>query len=77
MVQGNLTGGIYSRPVAMGNVTYFIIGGIVLTKAAHSTPSVGLVELTPAALHILLATMFAYVAFTHPNIRKKQNKVGG
>ena len=32
--KGNLTGGIYSRPVAMGNLTHFVMGGLALLKFA-------------------------------------------
>src|SRR5690348_7441055 len=32
MAQGNALGGIYSRPIAIGNVGHFTVGGLALLK---------------------------------------------
>ena len=40
IAKGNLIGGIYSRPVAMGNFMHFLVGGLALIKFVlhHSDP---------------------------------------
>jgi len=65
MAKGNLIGGIYSRPVAIGNLAHFLISGLALLKAAAS------IENAPAlwvigVIFITLALLFGYVTFTHP-----------
>ncbi|MGB3182207.1 MAG: hypothetical protein WBB45_12505 [Cyclobacteriaceae bacterium] len=72
MARGNLIGGVYSKPVAMGNMAYFLIAGIALAKVALKAPSIGLVEIALVGLHLLFAGLFAYTAFTHPNLQKRE-----
>ena len=63
MAQGNAIGGIYSRPVAIGNFGHFTIGGLALLKSGvvQSTWPV----LAVAAAYAVFAALFAYVAFVH------------
>ena len=65
MAQANLIGGIYSRPVAMGNFAHFFIAALALLKAVfagqHSMPA-----LAGAAAYTALAVLFAVVLFAHP-----------
>ena len=63
MAQGHAIGGIYSRPVAIGNFGHFMIGGLALLKS-------GIVQstgpaLAAAAVYAVFAALFAYVAFAH------------
>ena len=65
MAQGNLIGGIYSRPVAIGNLAHFTIGALALLKAilaGQRFPEV----VVGAAIYTVLAVLFAVVAFGHP-----------
>jgi hypothetical protein len=64
MARGNIIGGIYSRPIAIGNSAHFFIGGMALLKSASQNNESYLwaVGLTYA----LLAVLFGYVLFTHP-----------
>lgn len=39
MARANLIGGVYSRPVAMGNFLHFTIAALALVKAAAAAPS--------------------------------------
>jgi hypothetical protein len=65
MARGNLIGGIYSRPVAIGNLMHFIVGGMALLKAAYAIQ--GATALWVAAiLYLLFALLFAIVTFRHP-----------
>jgi hypothetical protein len=56
----NLIGGIYSRPVAIGNVCHFFIGAMALMKGG----SLLLLPLT--IIYSILATAFFIVLMTHP-----------
>lgn len=64
MAKANLIGGIYSRPVAIANVTHFLIGALTFVKAAVSFNSQLL--WIPAVLYSLFAVAFIYVLYTHP-----------
>ncbi len=65
MAQGVLIGGIYARPLAIGNFAHFLISALALIKAAtsglHATP-----VLVGAAIHAVFAGLFAFVAFGDP-----------
>lgn len=65
MARGNLIGGIYSRPVAMGNFAHFFIGGITLLKSAFANEFMIALWIA-AAIYTLFAVLFALVAFGTP-----------
>ena len=65
MAKGNLIGGIYSRPVAIGNLAHFLISGLALLKAAANTPDSAALWVI-GGIFITLALLFGYVTFTHP-----------
>lgn len=62
--RANLIGGIYARPIAIGNLTHFAIGSLVLIKAASGDWGVGLWALT--GTYVVFAAWFGMVFFTHP-----------
>lgn len=62
--KANLIGGIYSRPVAIGNLTHFTIGALALSKAYISSHSS--VILIPSLIYVIFAILFGVVFFTHP-----------
>ncbi len=55
--RGSLIGGIYNRPVAIGNLTHFVIGALALAKAALWWG---------AAVYAVFAIAFALVFFRSP-----------
>ncbi|MCB0833201.1 MAG: hypothetical protein KDC45_07040 [Bacteroidetes bacterium] len=63
MARGNLMGGIYSRPVAMGNFLHFSIGAVTLLKKSGSTDGF-LIAIT--LVYSLLAFSFGMVLFGNP-----------
>lgn len=64
MAKDNLIGGIYSRPVAMGNFTHFFVVAITLIKAFSGLPrSTGTVVLL--LVYCFLAFAFGAVLFRH------------
>lgn len=64
MAKANIIGGIYSRPIAIGNSAHFFIGGMALLKSA-SQNSEPLLWLT-GIVYAILAALFGIVLFTHP-----------
>ena len=68
--KGNLTGGIYSRPVAFGNLTHFFMGALALLKfATHH--NVSIYVWIAAIIYTLFAILFGIVLFTNPVMKKK------
>ena len=62
--RGNLIGGIYSRPVALGNLWHFLVVSILLTKAAVVFAAAPLA--ISAAIFSLFAIGFGLVIFRPP-----------
>jgi len=62
--RGSLIGGIYNRPVAIGNLVHFAIGGITLFKAAASHHRI--ILWVTAIVYLVFAAGFALVFFTSP-----------
>ncbi|HEY0896262.1 MAG TPA: hypothetical protein VGE15_06905 [Sphingobacteriaceae bacterium] len=65
MAKGNLIGGIYSKPVSIGNLAHFTIAGITLIRIARDTPEAPLIWV-PAVVCAVFALLFARVSFRHP-----------
>lgn len=65
MARGSLFGGIYNRPLVVGNVSHFVIGAFALAKgvAAGQLPTAGIVI---AAVYALFAIAFALAMFRSP-----------
>lgn len=64
MAQGNLVGGIYSRPVTMANLLHFAIAGLALLKAGVQAG--GGVVIGAAIFYAAFAVMFGLVMFGDP-----------
>lgn len=65
LARGSLIGGIYARPVAVGNVAHFVVGGLALVKAVlgeQHNPAL----LAAAAVYVVFALGFAFVLFRSP-----------
>src|SRR5262245_13657560 len=62
MAQAHLIGGIYSRPVALGNLCHFTIAALALVKGVAQGQH-QLVVVAGAAVYALFATWFALVLF--------------
>jgi hypothetical protein len=67
MAQGVLIGGIYARPLALGNFAHFLISALALIKAVSTIPS-PIPVACAAVIHGGLALLFARVAFGKPAI---------
>ena len=67
MARGSVLGGIYGRPVLLGNFLHFAVVAALLIKASIVHQTLGLTVL--AAAYALLAVWFGLVLFTHPGSR--------
>ena len=65
MSKGSLIGGIYGRPIAMANLTHFVIGGLALIKGILANPSFSYVIWLIAIIYSIFAILFGIVAFKH------------
>jgi hypothetical protein len=70
MSRGSLMGGIYGRPVAIGNLLHFVSGAFALAKSA---PTLGEPALAWAIAigYVLFALGFALVVFRNPLVAKE------
>jgi len=65
MAKDNLIGGIYSRPVALGNLLHFFAVAMALLRLVthtHATPAI----LVATAIYVVFAIWFGLVVFTNP-----------
>jgi hypothetical protein len=72
MAKTVLIGGIYARPLAMGNFVHFLVGALAFLKYAFSnggSPAVWIL----VTIYCLFAVLFGYVFFTHPSKVKNVN----
>jgi hypothetical protein len=63
--KGSLIGGIYNRPVAIGNLTHFVIGALALVKAVMNGQT-NRVLMGVALVYAVFAVGFAMVLFRSP-----------
>ena len=59
----SLIGGIYNRPIALGNLLHFLAGALALIKGAAAA---GIAYIVLAVLYAAFAAAFAWVMFTTP-----------
>lgn len=62
MAKGNMIGGIYSRPVAVGNFLHFLVGALTLLKQ-QITSEVHWILLAVLGLFVLFAALFGWLLF--------------
>ena len=62
MSKANLIGGIYNRPLAVGNTAHFVVAALGLIKYSPK----GLVIIGVAIVYSLFAIAFGAILFTHP-----------
>uniref|UniRef100_UPI00404B063D hypothetical protein n=1 Tax=Fulvivirga sp. TaxID=1931237 RepID=UPI00404B063D len=61
----NLIGGIYGRPITIGNMSHFIIGGLALIKFAFRNASPLMWAI--AIFYAVFAISFGYIFMNHPD----------
>jgi len=65
MAKTVLIGGIYARPLTIGNFEHFTVGVFALLKYAHAGQSLWTVWII-AMIYSLFAILFGIILFTHP-----------
>ena len=70
MSKGLIIGGIYARPLTMGNFLHFTVGSLSLIKGVTSHPESKFVWIA-MPFYLVFALLFGYVLFTHPIDRNK------
>tara|TARA_X000000368_G_C22766224_1_gene595099 strand:- start:277 stop:657 length:381 start_codon:yes stop_codon:yes gene_type:complete len=65
-VKGSLIGGIYNRPIALGNLLHFVVGSIELVKVISNIETHREIIIFLTALYIIFGVLFAYVLKNNP-----------
>jgi len=69
MAKESLIGGIYSRPVSMGNFLHFAVAGIALVKAVVAGER-AVAVLVCTAIYVVFAVAFGAVVFGRAKVAK-------
>ena len=64
MAKNNAIGGIYSRPLSIGNFSHFFIGTLILGNYQLSTEIDGVI-LVALSIYTIFALLFWWLAFKH------------
>lgn len=71
MAKGTLIGGIYNRPIAIGNLMHFGVGAIALVKVVSSIQEHSEIIISLTIVYVIFALLFAYVFRTNPTKTEK------
>ena len=72
MAKGTLIGGIYNRPIAIGNLMHFGVGAIALVKISSNIQIHSEIIISLSAVYVIFALLFAYVFRTNPTKTEKK-----
>jgi Fe2+ transport system protein B len=73
MAKESLIGGIYNRPIAIGNFMHFSVGAISLMKIVFGIQVHAEIIISLTVIYTILALCFAYVFLTNPSkVRAKK-----
>ncbi len=64
--KASLIGGIYNRPVAIGNFSHFMIAALAIVKFILRESAVPTSILIVGIVYAILAVLFGVILFTHP-----------
>lgn len=71
--KGSLIGGIYNRPIAIGNFMHFCVGAITLLKIVFGIKVHTEMIISLTVIYTVLAICFAYVFLTNPDKVRGEN----
>lgn len=71
MAKENLIGGIYNRPITVGNFTHFFVGGLALIKGIFVNQNILIIWIL-SFLYLLFAFLFGILLFRHPSKKEEQ-----
>jgi len=66
MAKGSIIGGIYNKPIAIGNFMHFGVGVFALVKIINSLEIHQEIFIALAVIYAVFALSFAYVFRTNP-----------
>jgi hypothetical protein len=66
MAKGTLIGGIYNRPIAIGNFMHFMVGTLALIKIISHIDMYKSIIIGLTIVYALLAICFVYIFRTNP-----------
>ncbi|WP_034059335.1 hypothetical protein [Lacinutrix jangbogonensis] len=66
MAKGTLIGGIYNRPIAIGNLMHFGVGTIALIKVVSHIQTHSEIIISLTIMYLIFALLFAYIFRTNP-----------
>ena len=64
--KASLIGGIYNRPVAIGNLMHFTVVALVLIKLVFNIQQFEVIIISLTVVYMVLACAFGYVFMTSP-----------
>lgn len=67
MTKNNLIGGIYSRPLALGNLAHFLISSLALVKITMQSENSFIVVLILAIIYSVFTLVFGSVFLMNPS----------
>ena len=68
MGKENIIGGVYSKPVALGNFAHFFIGGMAVVQGAAANPGFSFLWIA-AFIYALFAVLFGLVLFRPASVK--------
>ena len=71
MAKGTLIGGIYNRPIAIGNLMHFGVGAIAFVKAISNIQAHSEIIISLTVIYAVFAVLFVYVFRTNPTKKEK------
>jgi hypothetical protein len=66
MAKGVLMGGVYARPLAMGNFAHFFIGTMALLNGVKAAGQTTVTILVLLGIYGLFTALFGLITFRHP-----------
>lgn len=66
MAKGTLIGGIYNKPIVIGNLMHFAVGAIALVKVISNIQTHLEIVIFLTVVYVIFAILFAYVFKTNP-----------
>lgn len=67
MAKGATIGGIYNKPIAIGNLMHFGVGALALIKVGSSIQQHSAVFVALAVVYAIFALLFGYIFRTNPS----------
>lgn len=70
MAKSNIIGGIYGRPILIGNFSHFFIGALTLIKLLIKSQA-EMFFVIASIVYLVFAVLFGYLFFALPKLKEK------